>query len=170
MPTSGTISKAVILARGLGTRMRSEDGQTQLHSEQAVVAASGLKAMIPVGRPFLDYVLSGLAAAGFTQACLIIGPEHSMVRDYYGAARRPARIQVSFAVQPEALGTANALLAAEEFAGSDEFLTINGDNFYPADALQAVQELGQAGAILFAAEAMTCNSNIPAERIKEFAY
>jgi dTDP-glucose pyrophosphorylase len=170
MPTSGTISKAVILARGLGTRMRSDDGETQLDSEQSVVAASGIKAMIPVGRPFLDYVLSTLALSGFQQACLVIGPEHSRVRDYYSGSQRPARIQITFAVQPEALGTANAVLAAEEFAGRDEFLAINGDNYYPADALHGIQELGQAGAVLFAADNMARNSNISAERIKQFAY
>jgi dTDP-glucose pyrophosphorylase len=170
MPTSRSISKAVILTRGLGTRMRSEDGDRQLNSEQSVAAASGMKAMIPVGRPFLDYVLSNLALSGFQQVCLVIGPEHGIVRDYYCGAQRPTRIRITFAVQPEALGTANAVLAAEDFAGGDEFLTMNGDNYYPLDALLAIQELGQAGAVLFVAEALVRNSNISAQRIKEFAY
>ena len=53
------IRKAVILARGLGTRMRKADTGAALDSAQQAAADSGLKAMIPVGRPFLDYVLSG---------------------------------------------------------------------------------------------------------------
>ncbi len=130
MTESATIRKAVILARGLGTRMRSEDTSSALSREQSEAAAAGIKAMIPVGRPFLDYLLSSLADAGFSHICLVIGPEHGAVRDYY--ARIPAaRIRVSFAVQADALGTANALLPAEAFTGDDEFLTINGGQLLP---------------------------------------
>jgi len=126
--------------------------------------------MIPVGRPFLDYVLSALADAGFQQVCLVIGPEHSVVREYYGGANRPTRIQVSFAEQPEARGTADALLAGETFAGSDEFAALNGDNFYPVAALQQMQDLGRPGTVLFQASALLTHSNIPTERIRAFAY
>ena len=169
MSATGTISKCVILARGLGTRMRTGDAGTPLDKAQSSAASSGLKAMIPVGRPFLDYVLSTLADAGFQQACLVIGPEYKLVREYYTSVR-PARINVSFALQAEALGTANAVLAAEQFAGADEFLTINGDNYYPVEALQALQRLGQQGTVLFEADALVHESNIPAERIREFAH
>jgi len=129
-----------------------------------------MKAMIPVGRPFLDYVLSGLADVGFQQACLVIGPEHEAVREYYASTIRPERIQVAFAIQEEPLGTANAVLAAEEFAGADEFLVINSDNYYPAEALSLIQSLGQPGTVLFPAEALVRDSNVPKERILAFAY
>lgn len=168
MTRPGAIHKAVILARGLGTRMRGEDAGAQLSVEQSRVADAGLKAMIPVGRPFLDYVLSSLADAGFSQICLVTGPEHGAIRDYY-ARIRLARIEISFAVQTEALGTANAVLPAEEFAGDDEFLAINADNYYPADALLAIQELGQPGAVLFPADTLARNGSISAQRISDFA-
>src|ERR1035438_10009377 len=87
MSVSRSISKCVILARGLGTRMKSGEAGTSLNTEQSSMASSGPKAMIPVGRPFLDYVLSALANAGFRQACLVIGPEHNLVREYYTSAR-----------------------------------------------------------------------------------
>jgi len=164
-----SISKCVILARGLGTRMKSGEAGTSLNTEQSSMASSGLKAMIPVGRPFLDYVLSALADAGFRQACLVIGPEHNLVREYYTSARTN-RIEVTFAVQAHALGTANAVLAAEEFAGADEFLTINGDNYYPVEVLQALRKLGQPGTVLFEAEALVRESNVPPERVREYAY
>jgi glucose-1-phosphate thymidylyltransferase len=169
MNVSRSISKCVILARGLGTRMRSGEAGTPLDTEQSSVASSGLKVMIPVGRPFLDYVLSALADGGFRQACLVIGPEHNLVREYY-TRLRATRIEVRFALQAEALGTANAVLAAEEFAGADEFLTINGDNYYPVEVLQALRELGQPGTVLFEAEALVRESNIPPERVREYAY
>ncbi len=170
MSAPRTISKCVILARGLGTRMRSGDSGTQLDPAQSAAASAGVKAMIPVGRPFLDYGLCALADAGFRHICLVIGPEHSVVRQYYGRANRPTRVQVTFAEQPEARGTADALLAGEAFAGSDEFAVLNGDNLYPIAALREIQDLGQPGTVLFEAGTLVSHSNIPEERIRAFAY
>ena len=170
MNAPGTISKCVILARGLGTRMRRDDAGSRLDEAQKAAASSGLKAMVPVGRPFLDYVLSALADAGFQQACLVIGPEHDLVRQYYTSAQRPTRIQVNFTLQAEALGTANAVLAAVEFVGADEFLTINADNYYPVEALRGTQSLGRPGTVLFSAGTLVSQGYIPEERIPSFAY
>src|SRR6516165_5609238 len=150
--------------------MRREDAGARLNAAQAAAAGAGLKAMIPVGRPFLDYVLSALADAGFQQACLVIGPEHEAVREYYTRTVNPKRIEIGFAIQPRPLGTANAVVAAEEFAGADEFLVINGDNYYPAEALSLIQSMGQPGTVLFSAEALIRESNIPKDRIRAFAY
>jgi dTDP-glucose pyrophosphorylase len=150
--------------------MRREDRGTALDAPQAAAADAGLKAMIPVGRPFLDYVLSGMADAGFDEACLVTGPEHETVREYYTKTIRPQRIAVSFAIQAEPVGTANAVLAAEEFVGHDEFLVINSDDYYPAEALAWLQSLGQPATVLFPAEVLVRQSNIPQERIREFAY
>jgi dTDP-glucose pyrophosphorylase len=169
MSAPRTICKCVILARGLGTRMRSEDPVTQLDAAQSAAASAGLKAMIPVPRPFLDFELSALADAGFHQVCLVIGPEHGLVREYYGRASRPTRIHVSIAEQPHARGTADALLASEAFVGSDEFAVLNGDNFYPVAALQEIQNLGQPGTVLFEASTLVSQSNILEERIRAFA-
>jgi glucose-1-phosphate thymidylyltransferase len=169
METSTSVRKCVILARGLGRRMQKEDNAAQLDAAQTAAADSGVKAMIPVGRPFLDYVLSSLADAGFSLACLVVGPEHLVMRQYYGHNVRPTRIAVTFALQAEALGTANAVLAAEEFAGPDEFLVINGDNYYPPEALQQIQCLGQPGAVLFEAAALVRHGNVSGDRIRAFA-
>ena len=121
-------TKAVILARGLGSRMRKEANGVELSEEQSKAASAGVKAMISVGRPFLDHVITALADAGFTEVCLVIGPEHDMIRDYYDSVEK-SRVTISYAVQEEPLGTANAVLAAEEFAGQDRVLVINSDNY-----------------------------------------
>ena len=61
----GRTDRALVLARGLGSRMRAEDPGVQLTPEQEKAASAGLKALIPIaGRPFLDYVLASLADAG----------------------------------------------------------------------------------------------------------
>lgn len=162
--------KVVILARGIGSRMRRSDETAQLDPKQAAVADTGLKAMIPVGRPFLDYVLSGLADAGFREVCLVIGPEHDSVREYYTRVAPPTRLAVSFAVQVEARGTADALLSARRFTGDENFVVLNSDNLYPLDVLLTLRELGESGAVMFHEDSLIRNSNIPHERVRAFAY
>lgn len=164
------VRKAVILARGLGTRMRRADQAVQLSGAQAAAADAGMKAMIPVGdRPFVDYVLSALADAGVTDVCLVIGPEHDAVRKYYGETARPERLRIHFAEQAQAIGTANAVLAAEQFIGSDAFLVLNSDNYYPAEVLR--QLLAQPAPALpaFEPRALSEQGNVPPERIARYA-
>jgi glucose-1-phosphate thymidylyltransferase len=153
----------------MGTRMRQSEEAPELDAQQAAMADSGIKAMIPIGRPFLDYVLSGLADSGYSKACLVIGPEHKIVRDYYIRQSRPQRIDVDFAVQEKPLGTADAVAAAEPFVGADHFLVINSDNYYPAPACAALRALKGPGTALFERDALVRESNIPAERIWRYA-
>jgi len=162
------LDKAVILARGLGTRMRKADAEADLTPDQAAVADTGLKAMIPIGRPFLDYVLAALADAGYAAACLVIGPEHGQVREYYHALKT-RRIRVSFAVQVDPRGTADAVSAAEDFADGDEVLVINSDGYYPVEALRTLRErLSGPGLAAFTRDGLL-RGNIPPERIAKFA-
>lgn len=159
----------MVLARGLGTRMRRAEGSAALAPEQQQAADLGQKAMMPFGRPFLDYVLSGLADAGCSRVCLVIGPEHGAVREYYGGAGRPSRLAVEFAIQNRPLGTADAVLAAETFARGQSILVVNADNLYPRAALQALRSLPWAGLAGFRRSALIREGNIPPERISAFA-
>jgi glucose-1-phosphate thymidylyltransferase len=168
--SAAELVKAVILARGLGTRIRRLDASAQhLNTLQARMADRGLKAMIPVGRPFLDYVLSGLADAGYREACLVIGPEHEVVREYYTRTCVPKRLQVSFAIQERPLGTADAVAAAETFAGSEHFLVLNSDNYYPTAACRALRLLGQPALVSFESQSLAREGNVSAERVRQFA-
>jgi glucose-1-phosphate thymidylyltransferase len=160
--------KAVVLARGKGTRMQRTGGSAEVGAAQARAADAGLKAMIPFRRPFLDYVLSVLADAGCTAVCLVIGPEHDVIRDHYGA-HPPSRLRVTFAVQQEARGTADAVLSAQAFAGGDPFLVLNADNYYPVDVLRALVTLNGPGLPAFERTALVAMSNIDPDRIASFA-
>ena len=163
------IDKAVILARGLGTRMRRPDGAVGLDPRQAQVAETGIKAMIPIGRPFLDYVLSALAEAGYRRVGLVVGPEQQSIRDYYGRQVKPRRLTIDFAVQEQPRGTADAVAAAEAFAAGDDFLVINSDNYYPRAALESLRRQDGPAVALFEHESLLADSNIPAERLRRFA-
>ncbi len=67
------------------------------------------------------------------------------------------------------LGTADALLAAEAFAGGEDFLVINSDNYYPVRALADLRGLSEPGAALFERGALLAHSNIEPDRIRSFA-
>ena len=167
MPTQ--TDKAVVLAAGLGTRMRKTDSGAGLDAAQAAVADTGVKALIPIDRPFLDYVLHVLAEAGYRRVCLVIGPDHHELRDYYGRQLRPERLTISFAVQAKPRGTADAVAAAEPFAAGDDFLMVNSDNHYPLSAVAGLRSVGGAAVAAFDRDAMVAGSNIPADRVVKFA-
>lgn len=169
------IRTAAILARGLGTRMRRVDEAAQLDATQAAAADSGVKGMIPIAqangpsRPFLDYVLSELADAGIVDVVLVLGPEHDAVREYYARIAPPARLRVRFATQAEPRGTADAVVAAADVIGSEPFLVLNADNFYPLDALRRLAAQESAAVIAFDREALVQQGNIERDRVRAFA-
>ncbi len=162
-------TKAVILARGLGSRMRQADDGVMLSAEQAAAADAGAKGMIPVGRPFLDYVLSGLADAGFTDVCIVVAPQHAEIHDRYARAAIPTRVRVQFAVQANALGTADAVLAAEEFAGGEPFVVLNADNYYPTDVLARLRNADGAAGVAFSRAGLLRAGDVPADRLASYA-
>jgi glucose-1-phosphate thymidylyltransferase len=162
------MNKAVILAAGAGTRMQQKDATAIETDKQKAIAATGIKALIPIDRPFLDYVLGNLADAGFRQICLVIASGPNRIRDYYEQLDCE-RLSIQFAVQAEALGTANAVLAAESFARSDPFLVINSDNYYPLAALRSLREAAGSATVGFVRKRLIDGSNIPPERIRAFS-
>ncbi len=167
--SNGTIDKAVILARGLGTRMRKTDESAALDDRQRIIAETGVKALMPIDRPFLDYVLGALAEVGYRRICLVIGPEHDQMRKHFGEELQCERIRIEFAVQVEPLGTADAVAAAENFADGEHFLCINSDNYYPPEGMKALRELDSPGLVGFQREGMLRGGNIPPDRISKFA-
>jgi glucose-1-phosphate thymidylyltransferase len=162
--------KAVVLARGLGTRMRAQDDGAVIAREQAAVADQGVKAMIPVGgRPFLDYLLAALTDAGFTDVCLVVGPEHQAIREYYSRTVVPRRMRLSFAIQEIPLGTADAVRAAELFVAEEPFLVLNGDNYYPPEVLAALRRHSPPATVGFARDGLLHDGQIPPDRIARYA-
>lgn len=166
---SERVEKAVILAAGLGKRMRKSDDAVQLADHEAAAAETGMKAMIPIDRPFLDYVLSEVAAAGYREVCLVIGPEHDQVRQYYENEVERSRLSFSFAIQHDRLGTADALAKAEEFADGQPVVMLNSDNYYPRSALAGLRSLDGPGLAVFDRAIMLERSNIATERLQAFA-
>jgi NDP-sugar pyrophosphorylase family protein len=114
--------QCVILAGGLGTRMREvTDGQP--------------KALIPVsGRPFIDHQLDLLAASGVQQVVLCIGFGGAAVQSHVadGAA---FGVDVRYVDERDALrGTAGALrLALDQEVLAGTFGVLYGDSYLPIE-------------------------------------
>ncbi len=161
---------AVVLARGLGTRMRaSRAAGSGLTSQQATAAASGYKALMPIGEHrLIDYSLSALADAGIERAVLVVGPEHEDFRRHIDSLER-TRLTIDLAVQVNPLGTADAVLSAEAAVGGESFLMVNGDNYYPRQVLRDLASHRGNALAGFDRAALVAESNIPAERIAAFA-
>jgi len=126
--------QCVILAGGLGTRMRPLTDTTP-------------KTLLPVrGRPFAHYQLHWLAAQGVTQVVYSIGHRGEMIRRYWEREASPIS-SLRFVDEGEQLrGTGGALsLAREQGVLEDQFLVIYGDSFLPvrfAPIWQAFQASG----------------------------
>lgn len=169
---------AVVLARGLGTRMRQGDG-AGLSSAQAAAAAAGQKGMMPLAgpdgraRPFLDFVLWHLVEAGYREVVLVVAPDVAgqpdPLRAYYEGPGRPARLQLQCAVQEEPRGTADAVVAAAHIIGDAGFVVLNADNLYAIDDLRALREADGPALPVYTRDALVTGSGIPAERVGAFA-
>jgi dTDP-glucose pyrophosphorylase len=145
--------------------MRERTGADDaLDPVQAQAADAGVKAMIPFGRPFLDHVLHSLAEAGIREVGLVLGPEHEPVRAYYRAANAE-RLNISFVLQPRPLGTADAVVCAEDWTGGRPFLVLNADNFYPVEVLARLARADGPSAPGFEAKSLA----LPSARLGAFA-
>jgi glucose-1-phosphate thymidylyltransferase len=145
--------------------MRERTGADgSLDPAQAQAADAGVKAMIPFGRPFLDHVLHSLADAGIREVVLVLGPEHDAVRAYYHGLEA-GRLAISFVIQPQPLGTADAVVCAEAWTGGDPFLVLNADNLYPVDVLARLAQASGPAAPGFEAKSLA----LPSARLATFA-
>lgn len=140
----------------------------------------GQKGMMPLPgpdgrlRPFLDYVLSELADAGFVDVALVVPPapidgSPQPLRAYYGGAGTPARVQISFVVQQEARGTADAVASAAAWIGERPFVVLNADNLYGVAALKALRDADGPALPVYERDDLVRTSGIPAARVGAFA-
>lgn len=171
---------AVVLARGLGRRLRADDGSA-LAPEQADATARGSKGLVPLhGRPLLDYVLHELADGGVTDVVFVVAPDDESIQTRYEHDAPPKRLQLRYAIQRDPRGTADALLASRDAveaacgAPRDDhqarhFLVCNADNLYPAAAIAELVNADGPGLAAFAADALTADGIIDADRVRQFA-
>ena len=120
------------------------------------------------GRLFLDYVLSSLADAGFSEVCLVVRPDDTVLPSRYSTLA-PSRFRLRFAVQEHPRGTADALLAAESIVGEAPFVVLNADNYYPVSGLSRLREANEPATLAFSRRGLLRDGQIEAERLARYA-
>ena len=129
---------AIVLAAGRGLRMGS--GTPKVLQPLA-------------GRPLVGHVLHALREAGVGRAVVVVPPAERGEEIRSGIAEHaPAGLELGFAEQVEATGTADAVRAARSLVGSEDVLVINGDlGLLTADQLAPLVAASGASASLLVA-------------------
>lgn len=123
--------EAVILAGGLGTRLRA-------------VVPEWPKPLAPVaGRPFLTLVLAALARQGVQRVVLSLGYRAEAFMQVIGP--RHAGIDIVHEVEAQPLGTGGAMRAALARCEGDAALVLNGDTYLDFTLAPAVARWRDSG-------------------------
>jgi mannose-1-phosphate guanylyltransferase len=105
--------KAMVLAAGLGTRLRP-------------ITYSIPKPMVPVlNRPVMEHIVNLLGGQGFTEIVANLHWFPDTIRDHFGDGS-DFGVELEYSYEDDLLGTAGGVFKAREFLG-DSFLVISGD-------------------------------------------
>jgi len=98
--------KAVIIAGGLGTRLRPLTNKTP-------------KPMLPVGeKPILEHLINWTKKSGIKSVVLCVSYLKESIEDYFEDGKKFG-IKIEYAVSKKQLATAGQLKTAEEFIDDD---------------------------------------------------
>ncbi|MFW5705588.1 MAG: nucleotidyltransferase family protein [Bacteroidota bacterium] len=113
------VKEAVILAGGLGTRLREVINEVP-------------KSMAPVnGRPFLEYQMDYLHVYGIQRIILSVGYLREAIMKHFGNKYRD--IHIDYAIEAEPMGTGGGLKLAMQQAEAANVPVLNGDTFFMVD-------------------------------------
>ncbi|MBM7579225.1 sugar phosphate nucleotidyltransferase [Jeotgalibacillus terrae] len=125
--------KGIILAGGTGSRLNPLTKVTNKH-------------LLPVGKyPMIFYSIAKLKQAGITDMMIVTGRHHAGdIINLLGSGSEMG-LKLTYRVQDQAGGIAEALDLAEEFVGNDLMAVILGDNIFTTDITSYVTEFMQQG-------------------------
>lgn len=106
--------KAMILAAGLGQRMRPLTD----HTPKPLLCAGG--------KPLIEYHLENLARAGIREVLINLAYLGDKIRAHLGDGSAYG-LTISYSAEPEPLETGGAIYKALDFFAGQTFLLINGD-------------------------------------------
>lgn len=106
--------KAIIMAGGQGTRLKSVTGDSP-------------KPLVPfLGAPLMEHIIRLLADNGFTEICAAVKYRAEEIMARFGDGHELG-VSLSYRVENEARGTAGAVKNCADFYGEEDFLVISGD-------------------------------------------
>ena len=110
--------EAIILAGGLGTRLRS-------------VVSEVPKCMAPVaGEPFLWYLLKYLSRYDVTRVILSVGYLREVIFKWIDEVKDEFPFVFDYAIEEEPLGTGGGIKLALSKATTNDVFVLNGDTFF----------------------------------------
>ena len=117
------IRKGVIVAAGKGTRLKP-------------ITNAYPKELVPIaGKPVIEYCIDQLKIAGITNILIVTGWKKGALQDYLRDGTSYG-VNITYAFQRANKGLPNAIYQAKNFANGDDFVVINGDNFFkPVSAI-----------------------------------
>jgi D-glycero-alpha-D-manno-heptose 1-phosphate guanylyltransferase len=111
-----SITEAIILAGGMGTRLRKAVSDVP-------------KPMAPVNnRPFLAYLLDDLKNQKIQHVVLSVGYQYEVIQNYFGTEYQG--IQISYSIENQPLGTGGGIVLALEQCLQEAIFILNGDTFF----------------------------------------
>lgn len=126
--------EAVILAGGLGTRLRS-------------VVSEVPKCMAPVaGKPFLWHLLRHLSHSGVTRVVLSVGYLREVIFDWIAKCGGEFPLEYEYAIEEQPLGTGGGIRLALAKCREQDVLIFNGDTFFDVDIADFVTRHKAGGA------------------------
>ncbi|MCP8899378.1 N-acetylmuramate alpha-1-phosphate uridylyltransferase MurU [Gilvimarinus xylanilyticus] len=124
--------KAMILAAGLGKRMRPLTD----HKPKPLIEVRG--------KPLIEWHLERIACAGMTEVIINISYLGHMIRDHIGDGSSWG-LNVVYSEEPEPLETGGAIVHAAKLLGREPFVLINADIFTDYDLAPLVRHRLPAG-------------------------
>lgn len=119
--------EAILLAGGLGTRLRS------------VVSDRPKPMALIEGKPFMEYVIRQLIRHGVKRIVFAVGYKGAMVEEYFGDGSKFG-FEAVYAWEETLLGTGGAIKNAGKQINGDFFYVLNADTFYQIDYRRLVQQ------------------------------
>jgi len=143
------VTKAVILAGGLGTRFLP-------------VTKAFPKEMLPiVNKPALQHIAAEVEQSGIKELGILINGDKEAVRRYFTRdkkleeflesknkpeflrlLREISNLDIRFLIQKQPLGSGHAVLCCRDFLGKDDFALLNGDDLVYSDVPATLQLTG----------------------------
>ena len=119
--------KAMILAAGLGNRMRPLTD----HLPKPLLCAGG--------KPLIEYHLENMQRAGIRDVVINLAYLGEKIRAHLGNGQQFG-MQIFYSSEPEPLETGGAILHAQNLLGTEPFLLVNGDVWCDLEFAQFIQQ------------------------------